>query len=144
MDLSAKHAAARLAAQRLPALHASLALLTRSSQAATIALYGTPRPVPGDPPGGAALATLALATAAGGVDEERFQIVLETPIEGRVSGADPATGTEALWARVTDGAGDWWGDGSVSESGGAGELQFDTTRLLQGATVRLISGLFQG
>ena len=144
MDLSPKHSEARLEAQRLPALSASLALLVEDTTAATIALYGTAKPPPGDPPGADPLAVFTLSSAAGTVDEDLYQIQLAVPIEAQITGADPETGTEALWGRVFDGAGDWWGDATVSDESGDGEIKLQTTALLNGAFCRITSGVFQG
>lgn len=144
MDRSTKHTDARIAAQRLPALAASLALLVKDTATATLAIYGTVRPDPGDPPGDDALVTLSLADSAGAVNEELFQIQIAVPLEGQILGAAETTGTDALWARITDGAEDWWGDCSVSDEAGAGEIKLQTTLLYNGAFCRLTSAVFQG
>lgn len=139
MDLSPIHAALRAEAARVPALQASLALLNLAPGPAVILLYAGPRPAPGEAPAGAALATLALAAVAGTIDTEARQLVLAVPIEAQI-----AVGGEAAWARVIDGAGEWWSDASVSVVGEGGEIQLDDTTLYAGAIVRLISGVFQG
>jgi hypothetical protein len=144
MNRSPKHSDARLEAQRLPALNASLALLAEDTMRATIALYGTAKPTPGDPPGADPVATFTLGATAGTVDADLKQIQLAAPIEAQITGADPETGTEALWGRIFDGAGDWWGDATVSDESGDGEIKLQTTALLNGAFCRITSGVFQG
>lgn len=144
MDRSPAHEAARLAACRLPALNASLALLGQNTAAATLAFYGTTRPTPGDPPGDDPLVTLTLSASAGTVNDSLFQLQLTVPIEAQITGADPVTGTVAVWARVTDGSGAWWGDASVSDEAGSGEIKLQTTLLYNGAFCRLTSAIFQG
>ena len=144
MDRSPAHEAARVAACRVPALTASLALLVKVSVNASIALYGTERPVAGEAAGGAALVTIPLADAAGTVNAELFQIQLTVPIEAQITDADPVTGTTALWARITDGSGAWWGDASVSNEAGSGEIKLQITVLYNGAFCRLTSAIFQG
>lgn len=144
MDRSTKHSDARLEAQRLPALNASLALLVEDTTPATIALYGTVKPTPGDPPGADPVVTFTLSATAGTVDTDLKQIQLAVPIEAQITGADPTTGTEVLWGRIFDGAGDWWGDATVSDESGSGEIKLQTTALFNGAFCRLTSGIFQG
>ena len=136
MDISPAHEAARAAAIRLPALQASLALLIEDSQRARISLYADPPPTaPGDPPSSPAVVVIDLAATAGTIDAELYQLHLDTPVEGQITGADPVDGTPITWARVEDGRGDWWGDVTVSETGGAGAIQLDSTLLYQGAFV---------
>jgi len=144
MDLSPQHEAARSAACRLPALAATLALLAENAQVATIALYGTARPSPGDPPGADPLVLLSCSSRFGVIDEELFQIQMDVPIEAQVTGADPVDGTAALWGRVFDGSGDWAGDLSVSDSQGSGELKLISAVLYNGEFSRVQSGVFQG
>ncbi len=240
MDRSTKHQAARLAAQRLPALYASLALLHEDTAPARFEFYPAPRPDPGAPPhqasgvsitgtvtyddsghpvivdagtitetwtvtvtdaatgavalsgasvgavgtsnlgadlspanpgggvyftlevagwGGTAttgdeltftttavapLVAIAMNAVAGTVNEGLFQIQLAVPVEGQITGADLGSGTETTWARIYDGSGDWWGDGSVSDEAGSGEIKLQTTLLYNGAFARLTSAVFQG
>ena len=144
MDRSPKHSDARLEAQRIPALNASLALLIEDTQRATIALYGTAKPTPGDPPGADPVVVFTLSAAAGTVDTGLKQVRLTVPIEAQVAGAAESTGTEVLWGRIFDGAGDWWGDATVSDESGSGEIKLQTTTLYNGAFCRLTSGIFQG
>lgn len=146
MDISPKHDAARVEASRLPALNASMALLVEDTQRARIELYGAPIPAsPGDPPDTAPLlATITLAATPGTVNAETLELELTTPIEAQISGANAETGTDILWARIHDGAGDWWTDASVSLTDGGGEVQLDSVTALNGAFVRLTSVVFEG
>lgn len=159
MDISPEHEAARLAAIRIPALQASLTRLVQTdpeaSARSSIALYGTVRPPAGDPPGAAPIVTLKLTAGAGTIDEENHQIILTTPIEGQITGADPTQGSIPTWARILDPAGGWWADVSVSVTGGGGEIQMtptgeegdpaeDVVRLFNGAFARLTTAVFGG
>lgn len=144
MDISTAHAAARAEAARVPALQASLARLDAAPGPASITLYGAPRPDPGEPPAGDALVTIPLQQPAGAINEAERTIELAVPIEGQITGADPDDGTDAVWARITDGAGEWWGDCSVSDASGAGEIKLISTLLRNGAFARLVSAVFAG
>lgn len=145
MILSTAHTAARAAAVRLPALAASLALLASSDATrASITFYGGTPPADGAAPAGDALATAQLTARAGVVDAEAFAIVLDTPIEAQVTGADPATGTATTWARILTPAGAWWADVSVSDGAGSGEIKLSSVLLMQGGFVRVTSAAFGG
>jgi hypothetical protein len=158
MDISTAHDNARIAACRITALEASLALLAADpagTDRAAIALYGTTRPAPGDPPGGDPLVVIPMSAAAGSIDTDLMQLQLDTPIEGQVTGADPSTGTIPTWARITMPYGSWWADASVSVETGGGEIQLiatgtegdppeDVARLYNGAFTRIETGVFQG
>jgi len=154
MDLSPDHISARQLAVRIPALQASLArLVGDASNRSRIEYYGTARPVAGDPPGGAAIVVMPLSATAGTVHEPSYQLRIDAPIEAQVTGADPATGTVPIWARVYDPAGAWWGDVSVTAEGGGGDIQLVPTgsdggvpvaRYFNGAFARLSSFVFQG
>lgn len=157
MDLSPEHLAARLEAARVPALAASLALLQQTdpqpADRACIELYGTARPAAGDPPGGTPIVVMTLTASAGSVDEAAIELQLATPIAGQITGADPATGTIPLWARIKTPGGGWWSDASVTVEGEGGEIQMPQTgteggqpvaRLFNGATARLSSAVFGG
>ena len=143
MDLGTAHAQARAEAQRLPALSASLGLLLPGSTTARISLYGTTRPSPGASPGAAPLVTIVLDDPPAVLDTGLYQIQLTVPIEGVVGGAE-TDGTDALWARIFDGSGDWWADASVSEVGAGGEVQLESTLLRNGGLCRLVSAVLQG
>lgn len=144
MDLSPAHAAARAEAARVPALGASLNLLDAAPGPAAIEIYGTARPAPGGPPGGAPLVVLSLASPAGTLDATKARIVLTAPITAQITGADPTAGTDAVWARIVDGAGAWWADASVSDTAGDGEIQLGMLRMLNGAMARVTSAVLNG
>jgi len=145
MDISTAHASARTEASRLPAVTASLALLaSATSDRATIALYGGTRPSPGGTPSGALLVTISCTARAGVIDSQAIQIVLDTPIEAQITGADAQNGTDATWARVSVPAGTWWADLSVSATSGNGEIKLPSTLLYNGAYARITSGAIQG
>lgn len=145
MDLSTKHENAVIAACRLPALYARLALLASAvAPNAYMEYYGTVRPAPGADPGGSPLATLALSATAGTVTEELFQIQIDVPLETQITGADPATGTDVVWARIYDGEGDWWADVSVTDEDGDGEVKVVNIRFYNGEFARLTSFVIQG
>lgn len=141
MDISPAHAAARAAAARLPALAASLALLQAEPGPATIALYATTRPAPGEAPGGDPLVVVPFAAGVGTLDEDNHRIVATVPIEAQIT-----TSGNAVWARIVDGAGAWWSDASVSDDQGSGEIQLANpdAALYAGAFCRITSAVFQG
>ncbi|XZG69234.1 hypothetical protein ACTSKR_11280 [Chitinibacteraceae bacterium HSL-7] len=154
MDLSVEHMTARQTAVRVPALQASLNLLVGDDiNRATVALYASTRPAAGEAPGAAPVVTIALTAPAGVIDEPSFQLRLDVPLESQVTGADTATGSIPLWARISGPAGAWWSDASVSAEGGGGEIQLVATgtelgqpvaRLYNGAFARLASAVLQG
>ena len=145
MDIATTHSAARLLACRIPALQASLDLLALDTPGpARIDLYPDPRPDPGATPTGSVLVAIPLGATVGTIDTDLFQIQLTVPIEAQITGADPVTGTTATWARIVDGHGDWWGDASVSNEAGSGEIKLQTVLLYNGAFCRLTSAVFQG
>lgn len=154
MDLSTAHSAARNLAVRIPALQASLDLLVGdASNRAHVALYATTRPAPGAAAGDSPIVSVSLSAAAGTVHAPSYQLRLDVPLEGQITGADPATGSVPLWARISGPTGDWWADASVTAEGGGGELQLVATgtesgspvvRLYNGAFARLSSFVFQG
>jgi hypothetical protein len=157
MDISTKHENAVIAACRVPALQARLDLLANvgAPERSTIAFYGTAKPDPGDPPGGDPIVTLTMTAGAGTINTDLFQLLLDTPIEAQVDGADPVDGSIPLWARITDFEKDWWADLTVTVEGGDGEIQLVSTgiegdpaepvaRLFNGAFARIASGTVQG
>ncbi len=146
MDISTKHGDARLAACRIPALQASLALLElENPDPAQIDFYSDPVPTtPGDAPTGDLVVSIPLSGTAGTVDTDLFQIQLTVPLEAQIDGADPATGSTVTWARIVDGDGDWFADVSVSDEAGSGEIKLQTTLLYNGAYCRLTSAVLQG
>lgn len=145
MDISTKHENAVIAACRLPALQARLALLNANTVNAQIDFYPAGAWVtPGDTPSASVVASIPLAVTAGTVDTDLFQIQLTVPIEAQIDGADPATGTEVALARVLDGDGDWWADLTVSDEAGSGEIKLINTLLLNGEYARLVTGIING
>lgn len=157
MDISTKHENAVIAACRLPALYARLTLLEQPDpgqpERSEIAFYGTTQPTPGDPPSASPIVVMSMTAAAGTVDEALFQLLLDTPIEAQVDGADPNDGTIPLWARVSDIAGDWWADLTVTVEGEGGDIELVQTgteggnpvaRLFNGAFARLATATVQG
>lgn len=145
MDISTKHENAVIAACRIPALQARLALLNANTVNAQIDFYPAGAwSTPGDTPSESVVASIPLAATAGTVDTDLFQIQLTVPIEAQVDGADPVNGTEVALARVLDGDGDWWADLTVSNETGSGEIKLIETLLLNGEYARLVSALVQG
>jgi hypothetical protein len=156
MDISPAHAQAVFNAIRVPSLHVRQQLLQadpNNTVISTIAIYGTEKPAPGASPGADPVVVIPMTVNAVVVDEENFRLVIETPIEAPVVGADFANGTTVLWARIFTPALAWWADLSVSPTGGGGEIQLAATttengqpvvRLFNGATARITSGVFQG
>lgn len=154
MDISAAHAIAVLQACRLPALTARLALLAGDAEnRATLEFHAGTYP---DPPGSgtpAPLAVLTLSAGAGVIDEEEYQILIATPLESQVTGADPEDGSIPAWARIRRPNGDWWADLTVSVEGDGGEIELTQTgveggnpvvRWYNGAFARLASAVIQG
>lgn len=146
MDISTKHSDARVAAARIPVLAASLALLELENPSrAHIDLYTDPVPsTPGDTPTGDLVVSISVASTAGTVDTDLFKIVLTTPIEAQITGANPSTGSVVTWAHIIDGDGDWFADVTVSDEAGSGEIKLQTTLLYNGAFCRITSAVFQG
>lgn len=145
MDISTKHENAVIAACRIPALQARLALLNANTVNAQIDFYPAGAwSTPGDTPSESVVVSIPLAATAGTVDTDLFQIQLAVPIEAQIDGADPGTGTEVALARVLDGDGDWWADMSVSDEAGSGEIQLQDVLLFNGAYCRMISAVMQG
>lgn len=145
MDISTKHANAVIAACRIPALQARLALLDANTANAQIDFYPAGAwSTPGDTPSASVVASIPLASTAGTVDTDLFQIQLAVPIEAQIDGADPVSGTEVALARVLDGDGDWWADLTVSDEAGSGEIKLIDTLLMNGEYARLVSAVVQG
>lgn len=136
MILSPAHTAARAAAARLPALQASFNALVAAPTPAEIRFYDNADP---DAVGAAVIATVTLADAVGAVDEATYRINPTVPREGQV-----ATTAAALSARVFDGTGAWWGDATVSDTAGAGEIKLQDVSLVVGSVARITAAYFQG
>jgi len=142
MNISEAHEDHVLEAVRAPAAAASLALLDQGVEAnpATIELYDDPL----DPP----LVIIPMTARAGVVideviDEVRYVgIVIDTPIEGQVTGAAADTGSVPTLAVFKMPDGSEWGDCTVSDNDGAGELKMESATLLNGAFARIRSAIF--
>lgn len=134
MILSPAHAAARAAAARIPALTASLALLTTGPETPVIQIYTAP-----DPETGTMLVSIPLATGVGSIDEATHRIHLTAPLEAQV-----VADGEAACARILDASGAIWGDATVSDLAGDGEIKLVTTALSTGAFARITEAYFQG
>lgn len=143
MDRSTKHEDARIAACRIPALTASLNLLNTGASHSTISLYADPRPSPGAAASASAVVSLQLAAPAGTLNSAAYRIELTVPVEAQITGA-ATLGTAVTWGRIMDAAGEWWGDVSVSDEAGSGEIKLQTTTLYNGAYARLTSAIIQG
>ena len=147
--IPAAHTAAVQQACRIPALNARLALLTTPATPPTIEFYADPIPNPWDSgvpddPAPTPIVTIPMAGAVGTVDEALFQIQFVVPVEGQVTGADPATGTTVTWAAIYDGDGEVWGYGTVGDLLGDGDFKLQETLLLQGSFARLTSMVVEG
>lgn len=134
MIISPAHAAARAAAARHPANVASLALLATGPEIPTIEIYSAP-----DPETGILLVTIPLAPGVGSIDEATHRINLTVPLEAQI-----VADGEAVCARVVDAGGAIWGDVTVSDPAGAGEIKLLTTALVAGAFARITSAYIQG
>lgn len=131
MIISPSHLAARLAAARLPALHASLALLDSSYGRAKIEILNA---------GGAVLATAWLQDDAGVINAEAAQIELNVPIEGAIG-----TAGTPVSARILDATGALWAEEiTVSATGGGAGIELASLVMGVGNFVRITSAIIQG
>lgn len=154
MDISTAHAAAVVAAIRIPALQARLDLLVGDAEnRARIEFHGGEYPEPAGAGTPTPIVVLNLSAGAGYIDELEFRLVISTPLEAQITGADPANGTIPTWARYFTPAGAWFGDATVSVTGGGGEIQLPQTgveggnpvvRWYNGAFARITSAYIQG
>jgi hypothetical protein len=102
--------------------------------AGSIKIYSGTQPATGDTAAaGTLLATVALAVPSFG-----------TATSGTATGADPAAVTAvasgtAAWFRVADGSGNGVFDGSVTGTGGGGDMTLSSTALSAGISVDLTS-----
>lgn len=168
MIQSPEHTSAVFEAVRVPAMSARLALLAKGAAAtpASIALYADPSPaVPGGEAAAPPIVSIALSPAAGVVTDEVEEVeeaevrvvrlVIDAPIEGQVTGADPAIGSIPTWGRILGPTGDWWADVTVTVEGEGGDIQMAETgqegdpavpvvRLFQGAFARITSFVLVG
>ena len=133
LTLSPDHEAARTEAARLPALQASYGLLTAAPGPAKVQLFE------GSPDTGTLIVTMDLPAESLTLDEPAKQIKNTAPIEGQavVAGAVDR-------ARILDGAGSQWGDATVTDEAGSGDIKLQTTTLQAGGFARLTSAIFQG
>lgn len=107
---------------------------------ATIELYGTEQPMPGGAAIGSPLATITLAKPCGVIVNNQLVLVQAEPSGDMIQ----ATGT-VLWGRKRNGAGDWAGDGKVTDQAGDGALKLagtEGTKIYAGGLVLLgVTGL---
>lgn len=131
MTPSPAHAAALLEALRLPAIVARRDLLETGSGDITIDLYPDGDPI-------APLASI-IQDAPTTLNEGGLRIEFDAGVEGLIVANGVAT-----WCRISNRAGDWWADGTVSDEAGDGDIKLSTTSLGVGAFVRLSSAIIQG
>ena len=131
MTPSPAHAAAVLAAIRLPALVARRDLLEAGSGDIAIDLH--PDGEPGTP-----LASI-LQSAPTVLDESGLRVEFEADIQGLIVANGVAT-----WARIRNRSGAHWADCTVSDADGDGDIKLVTTSLGIGAFVRLHSAVING
>lgn len=126
---------------------------------AQIEIYDGTQPTPGDPAPNPVIVTVACTPELGTItdgwrDAARVvTLVVTTPLEGQITGADEATGTIPTWARLVDPTGTWAADLTVTVDGAGGELQLAQTgeeggqpvaRLFNGAFARISSFRIEG
>lgn len=138
MELSPAHLSARAAAQRPAAISASHVLLEQGAGDIRIELFEGPAPVAGASAASPPLSTVLIPDPTV-LDTELFRIDLPEVADALIV----ATAT-ASWARITNRNGDWWANVAVSDADGDAPIQLETTALVAGALLRLISGRFQG
>jgi hypothetical protein len=85
---------------------------------ATLHVYGTSRPPDGDPAGGAPLVIITLAKPSH--EQVGNQISLSQDVPG---GDLIANSGDAVWGRLYNGDGVWFGDGNVTDLAGAGPFK---------------------
>jgi hypothetical protein len=129
--------ATRLAtATRNAACDAVVDLLDGGSGAGTIKIYtGTQPTTANDAVAGTLLATVTLADPAFGASSTGVATLSGTPL----SGSGVAVGT-AGWARFADSTGATVMDGSVTATGGGGQIELATTSISTGVTVQITGG----
>lgn len=133
LTLSPAHEAARQQAARLPALQESHARLIAAPGEAVVQLFE------GDPDTGTLIVAMDLPAASLALDEAATQIKTTAPIEGQATVAGTVSS-----ARILDGAGSQWGDATVTDEAGSGDIKLQTTTLQAGGFARLTSATFQG
>jgi hypothetical protein len=121
---------------RNAACDAVVDLLDAGSGAATIKIYtGTQPTTANDAVAGTLLATVTLSDPAFGSSATGVATLAGTPI----SATGVAAGT-AGWARFADSTGATVMDGSVTATGGGGQIELATTTISVGVTVQITSG----
>lgn len=130
MTPSPAHAAAVLAALRLPALIARQALLEAGAGNITIDLY---------PESGAAVLASIIQADPTALDPDGLRIVFTPGIEGII-----VAGGVATWGRIHARTGAAWADVTVSDVDGEGDIKLTSTSLGVGAFARLTSAVIQG
>lgn len=138
ITLSPAHIAAVLAAVRLPAITARHELLEAGGGSITITCYPDPRAEDGAAPAGDPLAVIYYGETST-LDAENLRIELEPGAEGTIIAAG-----SGAWARIQNRAGAWWGDVSISDADGDGEIKLSATDFAPGRVVRMLSGVIQG
>lgn len=124
------------AATRNAACDAVVDLLDAGSGAATIKVYtGTQPTLASDAATGTLLVTITTADPAFGASSSGVATLAGTPL----SATGVAAGT-AGWARIADSAGVTVLDGSVTATGGGGQIELATTTISVGVTVQITSG----
>lgn len=137
-----------LAADALLAIRngAMLGLATRidaGGAGATMAIYGSTRPVSGGTPGAAALVTVPLAYPCGSVSAGVLTLA-DTSFAQILNGGDP------IWARIADGATAWIGDLTVGTQAmhtsdpATAEVIIEAAYLYTGAFLALIGAQIVG
>lgn len=118
-------------------VNAVTATIDADAGAGTLKIYTSPRPAtPNDAPTGTLLATLTLAdpsfaaAASGSADLDATPTLTTTAV---------ASGT-AFWFRVADNSGDAVLDGSITATGGGGDLEMNSVVISSGATVNITAG----
>lgn len=129
--------ATRLAtATRNAACDAVVDLLDGGPAAGTIKIYTGSQPATAnDAVTGTLLATITLADPAFGASASGVATLAGTPL----SATGVAAGT-AGWARLADSTGATVMDGSVTATGGGGQIELATTTISVGVTVQITSG----
>ena len=127
--------AIRLAtATRNAMVSAVIAQIDADASGGSIKIYSGSQPATAqDAATGTLLATVALAKPS-----------FSAPSNGSASGADPAAVTAAAtgtagWFRLADNTGDTVFDGSVTASGGGGDMTLSSTSIVSGGSVDITS-----
>lgn len=123
-------------ATRNAACDAVVDLFDAGSGAATLKIYSGSQPATAnDAASGTLLATVTLGDPAFGAASAGVATLAGTPL----SGTGVAAGT-AGWARLADSTGATVLDGSVTATGGGGQVELATTTISVGVTVQITSG----